>query len=164
MMFKLIPLCAFLMMLIMKRRSLRHSLLTFMARLLFACVWRSRSRLRKWCTNGTAIPICPSRPMMLSISFVVVVPHFSTDERISVHAINLLSGNERRRRRMLISHPSTVLWPASVLSLLRASKSSRGIGLLMCFGHALTSMARRVARSHLITLSVPSMTIVVSMK
>ena len=154
-------------MLIMKRRSLWHSLFMFMARLLFARVWRSRSRLRKWCKNGTAIPICPSRPMMLSISFVVVVPHFSTDERISVHAINLLSGSERRRRRMSISHPSTVLCssrPASVLSLLRASKSSHGIGSLMCFGHALTSMARRVARSHLITLSVPSMTIVVSMK
>jgi hypothetical protein len=151
----------------MNMRLLRHPLLTFMARLLFARVWRSSSWLRKGCTNGTAIPICPSHPMMLSISFAVVVPHFSTDERISVHAIDLLSGSERRRRRVSISHPSTVFCSsrhASELSLLRASKSSRGIGSLMCFGHALISMARRMARSHLITLLVPSMTIVVSMK
>ncbi len=151
----------------MKRRSLRPSLFMLMARLLVARVWRSRSWLRKWCTNGTAIPMCPSRPMMLSISFAVVIPHFSTDERISVHATNLLSGSERRRRRVSISQPSTVFCssrPALVLSLLCASKSLRGIGSLMCFGHALTSMARRVACLHLITLLVPSMTIVISMK
>ena len=161
------PLYAIFMMLIMRRRSLRHSSFMFIARLLFALVWRSRSRLKKWCTNGTAIPMCPSRPMMLSISFAVVVPRVSTDERSSVHATNLLLGSERRRRRVSISQPSTVFCssrPASALSLLRASKSSRGIGSLMCLGRAVTSIARSVALSHLTTLSVPSITIVVSMK
>ena len=136
MIFRLILLCVILMTSIMKRRPLRHSLFNFMARLLVSRVWRSHSRLKKWCTNGTAIPICPSCPMILSISFAVGVPCFSTEARIPVHAANSLSGSEGRRRRMLISQLSTVFSSsraASALSLLRALKFSRGIGSRMCF-------------------------------
>jgi hypothetical protein len=107
-----------------------------------------------------AIPRCPRCPMMLSISFAVVVPCSITSLMIAVHATNLLLGKESRRRCMSTSHPRTVLHssnPTSALGLLRVSMFLCGMGLFRCFSQAHASIVRRVAHLHLIALLVPLM-------
>ncbi len=73
-MFMLMPSCAILMMCSINSRSLQHSSLMGIDRLIFALVWRLPSLLKKWWTNGIAIPRYPSCLVMLSTSLAVVVP------------------------------------------------------------------------------------------
>jgi hypothetical protein len=155
--------CSILMMFIISLRSLWHSVLMIIDRLLFALACRLRNLLKKWWTKGIAIPRCPRRPMMLSTSFAVVFPCWMTMLMRFVHAMNLFVSSCTRSRLVSRNHPRMVFCssnPASAWSLFRAFMSLRGLGSLGCFGQAQVSMARRVARSHRIALSVLSMTTV----
>ncbi len=159
MLFKLIPLIAIFKNPSMSCRSLRYSPLIFTDCHCLAVEWRSCRRLRKWCTNGIAIPRWMSQPIFVSSIFVVVVPSLIIDSIAVVQAVNLLSDRMIKSHQKLMSQPRIVFVSyskASDSSLFLASIVSLEMGLLSSRGREHMSNMRRGALLHWMRLSEPS--------
>ena len=159
----LTPSWAILIICSIRLKSFKHSPLIRIARLLLPPTSKSLILLKKWYTSRAAVPRCTKRLVMLSNFFAVVVPFCIISPMMLDHAMNLFFCSLTSRRLVSMSHPRIVFCSASLASacsLFLASISSRGIGSFACLGHAHVSMARRVACSHQIALSVPSITMV----